>query len=77
MSVATLSPDTATVVSMLEHLPAAERKIIVERVRDLIEKWEDEREWDEILAEKPETLKKLAQQARQEITDSKVSPMEF
>jgi hypothetical protein len=77
MDVATLSPDTITVVTMLEHLPNAERKIVVEKVRDLIDEWEDEREWDEMLAGNPEPMLRMAEQAEKEIAEGKVSPMEI
>ncbi len=77
MDVATLSPDTITVVTMLEHLPNAERKVVVEKVRDLIDEWEDEREWDEMLARNPEPMLRMAEQAEKEIAEGKVSPMEI
>jgi len=77
MPAASLSSDTATVVTMLEDLPAAERKVVVEKVRSLIAEWDEEREWDDILAKNPEKLKKIAREARQEIAEGKVSPMEF
>lgn len=77
MAVSALSSDTATIATMLEDLPVAERKVVAEKVRALIAEWEDERDWDALIAENPEKLKKMATDIRQQIAEGKVSPMEF
>lgn len=77
MDVAAISPDTVTVVTMLEQLPTAERKVVVEKVRDLIDEWADEREWDEALARNRDAMLRMAEQAEKEIAEGKISPMEI
>jgi len=70
-----ISTETATVVGMLEALPSAKRKYLIEKLRELVSEEVAEQKWDSLLQSKPEPLLKMATKALKEHHDGKSKPM--
>ena len=67
----------ATMVKMMERLPASIQEQVVEHVRDYLADLEDEALWDEQFAQSQSQLGVAAQKARREVEAGKVEPMTF
>lgn len=65
-----------TVVGMIENLPEASRRVVVERLREIIEELEDERRWDEAFARTQPQLIAAARRAKQEIAAGQAQPLD-
>jgi len=72
-----LSSETKTAIDLIENLPANDRKVIVEKLRDLIEEYEDEIGWDERFEKHPEPMLKLAEEALKEHAEGRSKPLDF
>ncbi len=67
----------ATMVKMMERLPATTQEQVVEHVREYLADLEDEALWDEQFARSQSKLAAAAQKARQEVEAGKAEPMDF
>jgi hypothetical protein len=67
----------ATMVKMMERLPASIQEQAVEHMREYLADLEDEALWDEQFARSQSQLSTAAEKARQEAEAGKAEPMEF
>lgn len=67
----------ATMVKMMERLPASTQEQVVEHMRQYLADLEDEALWDEQFAQSQSPLGAAAQKARREADAGEVEPMDF
>lgn len=67
----------ATMVKMMERLPASVQEQAVEHMRQYLAELEDEALWDEQFTRSHSQLSAAAEKARQEAEAGKEEPMEF
>jgi hypothetical protein len=67
----------ATMVKMMERLPATTQEQVVEHMREYLADLEDETVWDEQFAHSQSKLTAAAQRARQEVETGEAEPMDF
>ena len=72
-----MSNAIATVVKMLESLPAAKQDQVVEHLRDYIEDLIDELQWDNALERTQDRLAAEAQRAKKEMAEGKAKPLDY
>ena len=65
-----------TVVGMIENLPEASQRQVVERLREYIAELDDERRWDEAFERTQPQLIAAARRAKQEIAAGKAQPLD-
>ncbi len=63
MKTANYSKETRTVIEILEGLPAAKRKHLLEKILDLNLEQESENNWDNLLESSPDPMIKMAKNA--------------
>ncbi len=66
-----------TVVKMMEALPVAMQKLVVEHLRDYLTDMEDEAEWDALFSGTQPQLAAEGQRARGEIEQGIAEPMDY
>lgn len=71
------STAVATIVKMVESLPAEIQNQIVEHLRDYISDLQDEMLWEESFQKTQSNLIAAARRARQEIAQGQSSPMDY
>lgn len=69
--------EIVTVVKMMESLPAATQKRVVEHLRDYLAEMDDEAEWDTLFADTQAQLATEGQRARAEIEQGMAEPMDY
>ena len=74
-SISDYSPETLTAMELLESIPQAKRKYIVEQLRSLVVEEEIEEKWDRLLESYPEPMLRMAKQAIQQHKTGKSKPM--
>jgi hypothetical protein len=67
----------ATMVKMMERLPAGTQEQVVEHMRQYLADLEDEVLWDEQFAHSQSQLAAAAQKAQQEVEAGKAEPMDI
>jgi len=67
----------ATMVKMMEGLPASTQEQVVDHMREYLADLEDEAMWDEQFAHSQSQLAAAAQKARQEVEAGEAEPMDF
>lgn len=67
----------ATVVKMMERLPASTQEQVVDHMREYLADLEDEALWDEQFAQSRDQLVAAAKRARQEIEAGEAEPMDL
>jgi len=67
----------ATMVKMMERLPASTQEQVVEHMRQYLADLEDEALWDEQFAQSQSPLGAAAQKARREVEAGEAEPMDF
>lgn len=71
----TMSPESTTLVAMLEVLPEMGRKIAYEKAREAIELVSAEQEWEEKFRSNPAPLKHIADRVRQAKAAGDIQPL--
>ena len=67
----------ASMIKMMERLPASIQEQAVEHMREYLADLEDEALWDEQFARSQSQLSAAAENARQDAETGKAEPMEF
>lgn len=67
----------ATMVKMMERLPATTQERVVEHMREYLADLEDEALWDEQFTHSQSKLAAATQKARQEVETGEAEPMDF
>jgi hypothetical protein len=67
----------ATVVGMMESLPAEIQEQVAEHLRDYIADLQDEARWEESFQKTQPNLIAAARRARQQIAQGQSSPMDY
>ena len=67
----------ATMVKMMERLPASTQEQLVDHMREYLADLEDEALWDEQFAHSQPQLAAAAKRARQEIEAGEAEPMDL
>ena len=73
----TLTTEMYTVVKMMESLPEALQKRVVNHLRDYLAYIDDEAEWDALFEQTQPQLIAEAMRVEQEIEEGKVEPMDY
>jgi hypothetical protein len=73
----TLTAEMYTVVKMMESLPQATQKRVVNHLRVYLAEIDDEAEWDALFQETQPQLIAEARRVRQEIEEGIVEPMDY
>lgn len=73
----TLTTEMYTVVKMMESLPEALQKRVVNHLRDYLADIDDEAEWDALFEQTQAQLIAEAMRVEQEIEEGKVEPMDY
>lgn len=68
---------TATAIKMIESLPEETQEYLVEKMRALIEEFQEDRKWKKLFGNKKGTLKKMARKAREASEAGEAEEMEF
>ena len=71
-----MSTAIATVVAMLESLPAPAQEQVVEHLREYVEELRDELKWDTLVAKTQRQLVAAARRAKEEIASGKSEPLD-
>lgn len=71
------SENIATVIKMMEYLPETAQEQLIEHLREYIENWRNELEWDGLVQKTQRKLINAAKQARKEIAAGKAKPMNY
>jgi hypothetical protein len=71
-----MSAAISTAAKMLESLPEAERKQVVERLREYVAELQDDRQWDALFEKTEARLIEAAQRARKEIAEGRAEPLD-
>jgi len=66
-----------TVVKMMESLPEATQKRVVEHLRDYLAEMDDEAEWDALFASTQPQLAAEGQRVRAEVEQGLAKPMDY
>ena len=71
-----MSTAIATVVAMLESLPAPAQEQVVEHLREYVEELRDELKWDTLVAKTQRQLVAAARRAKEEIAAGRAEPLD-
>jgi type I site-specific restriction endonuclease len=71
------SENIATVIKMIESLPETAQKQVVEHLREYIENFRSELEWNDLVQKTQSKLINAAKQARQEMSGGLAKPMDY
>ena len=71
-----MSTAIATVVAMLESLPAPAQEQVVEHLREYVEELRDELKWDTLVAKTQRQLVAAARRAKEEIAAGRSEPLD-
>ena len=71
-----MSAAIATVVKMLEALPEATQKQVVEHVRQYVAELQDDIEWDALFGTSEPRLVEAARRAKKEIAEGQAQPLD-
>jgi len=77
MKTTTYSKETKTVIELFERLSATRRKLILEKVQELIPEQQSESEWERLLESSSEPMIQMANDALQEHKRGKSKPMKL
>lgn len=66
----------ATVVALMQTLPEAEQRHLVEQIKRYLADMQDEDRWDALIEKTRPKLKAAAQQARQDMAAGLAKPMQ-
>jgi len=71
MKLATYSKETTTAIGMLERVSATRRKLLVEKLQELLLEQESENKWEHLLETHPEPMLAMANNALREHKNGK------
>lgn len=77
MKTSTYSKETKTVIELFERLSASKRKLLLEKVLQLIPEQQSESEWEQLFESSPAPLIQMANEALQEYKSGKSKPMKL
>ena len=71
------SATIATLVKMIESLPAPAQEQVVEHLREYLPDLQDEVRWDELIQRTQPSLVEAARKARQEMAAGQAAPLDY